>query len=566
MSDTEPAGDAPVPETAAQRRAMPNFYDIAVAAAEKFGVCKRPIPMRIYDSRKLTESYVATPCKATIESTCPACAKTARNLRMTQCYEGWHLDTEPVEDKPAPTAWQVQLLDARAELFDNFQTAKTHGDHGLMDGIREVVADLDQELRDSGIKHRIPPLEPMPKKRAVRSTKRRQDMPDLPRKKVGRKTIGQIFAGKYRPSMMITLTLPSYGKINADGGLDKNGNPASDGSPRDPHTYDYQRAARDIVHFASLVDRFKQNLRRAVGWNVQYYAVVEPQKRGAPHIHMLIRGTIPREIVKQVAAATYHQVWWPHHDPEHEIYRGSHMPVWDTKALTFADPDTGQRLVSFDEAQQILSTVDDLEPAHVVKFGAQIDPKNIKGVLGGSQEAARTIGYVTKYLTKSIAEVLDPQSRRAAEHYDRLHAELRHTPCCEGCPVWLRFGIVPKGASGKTIPGRCRRKAHRRDTLGLPGRRVLTSEKWTGKPLSEHRADRVEFVRQLMAKVGMTLPDTSHLRITPVEPGDQHCPPRDHLIMASIAQRSKWRADYGMALLAASPPGPQEQSAIQEAA
>ncbi|WP_225732254.1 helitron helicase-like domain-containing protein [Nocardia sp. JCM 34519.1] len=560
MIDMEPQDGEPLRQTAMQRRGMPNFYDIALATAEKFGVCKRPIPMRVYDPRTLTEMYVATPCKATIASTCAACAKAARAVRVTQCYEGWHLDAEPVDEKPEPTEWQVHLLTARANLLDDYQAAKAEGDEHLMDGIRELVADLDAELHDTGWTVKLAALDPLPKKRRIRSTKRRQDMPDLPRKKVSRTTIGEIFAGKYRPSMMITLTLPSYGKINPDGGRDKDGKPASDGSPRDPDTYDYQSAARDIVHFAALRDRFKKNLRRCVGWNVQYWEMVEPQKRGAPHVHMLIRGRIPREVVKQVARGTYHQVWWPYHDAENEVYGHGRMPVWDNKTATFVDPDTKAALPGFDDAR------DNLKPAHVIKFGAQIDPKHIKGVIGGTQEAARTIGYVTKYLTKSIAEVLEPQSARAAVHYDRLHAELQHTPCSETCAVWLRFGIVPQGATEKTIPGRCRGKAHRRDTLGLPGRRVLNSRKWTGKTLADHKADRVEFVRQLLGKVGMTLPETDRLQITPVEPGDQHCPPRDQLIMAHIAQRTRWRAEYATRLLAASPPGTQQLSAIREAA
>ncbi|MEU2126718.1 replication initiator protein, partial [Nocardia niwae] len=60
-----------------------------------------------------------------------------------------------------------------------------------------------------------------------------------------------------------------------------------------------------------------------------------------------------------------------------------------------------------------------------------------------------------------------------------------------------------------------------------------------------------EFVRQLLASVGIHKPDTSHLIIRPVEPGDQSAPPRDHLILAAIAQRTKWRAEYTNALLAA---------------
>ena len=85
----------------------------------------------------------------------------------------------------------------------------------------------------------------------------------------------------------------------------------ADGTPADPAAYDYQRAARDALHFAALFDRFIQNLRRFLGYDVQYFAAVEPQRRLAPHIHIAIRGTLSRAELRQVLAATYHQVWWP---------------------------------------------------------------------------------------------------------------------------------------------------------------------------------------------------------------------------------------------------------------
>ena len=99
--------------------------------------------------------------------------------------------------------------------------------------------------------------------------------------------------------MFITLTCDSYGKVGADG------------TPADPDSYDYQRAARDALHFAALFDRLIQNLRRFLGYDLQYFAAVEPQRRLAPHVHMAIRGTISRSELRQVLAATYHQVWWP---------------------------------------------------------------------------------------------------------------------------------------------------------------------------------------------------------------------------------------------------------------
>ena len=68
------------------------------------------------------------------------------------------------------------------------------------------------------------------------------------------------------------------------------------------------------MHFASLVDRWWQNLRRVVGFDAQYFGTVEPQKRITPHAHFAVRGSIPHQVVRDVTAATYLQVWWPNHD------------------------------------------------------------------------------------------------------------------------------------------------------------------------------------------------------------------------------------------------------------
>ncbi|MFI6870861.1 replication initiator [Nocardia sp. NPDC050406] len=547
MTDNTEPTRTPGKQSAATRRAMPDLHDIAQAAAEKYDVCRRPVAMRVFDPETGTVRYEGAPCKATIESVCPACAKSARALRIQQCREGWHLDAEPVDPNPEPTAAQVDILASRAEMADAYRTAKETGDIEAADAIAEVVADLDRELRESGMRGRLPALDATAKPRRTRSTRRRQDAPNLPRRKVTKRTIGQVFAGKYAPGMMITLTLPSYGAINRVGAKDAEGKVCSDGSPRDWRTYDYARAARDTIHFAALFDRWVKNMRRVIGYDMQYFAVVEPQKRGAPHLHVLVRGAISRELVKLVTEATYHQAWMPHFD--HAVYTDDNMPVWD--GVTFVDPRTRRPLHSFDDALDVIGSVDDIEPAHTVRFGAQVDPRHIQGIVPGDQ-ANKAVRYVTKYLTKAVGEVLRSDSARVLAHYDRLHQELKITPCSPRCPVWLRYGIVPRGAGEKTVPGHCKGKAHRRDTLGLPGRRVLVSRRWTGKTLPDHRADRAEFVRQLLAKVGILKPDTGHLRIRPVQPGDEDRPLREHLIMSAIAKRTAWRAEYLRAQLAES--------------
>jgi hypothetical protein len=109
-------------------------------------------------------------------------------------------------------------------------------------------------------------------------------------------------AKSYRPSMFLTVTLPFYGPVTRTG------------TPADPVTYDYRRAALDGLHFPKLVDRLWQNVRRCAGYKVQYFAAVEPQRRLAPHLHAAIGGAIPRQLLRQVVAASYAQVWWPAFD------------------------------------------------------------------------------------------------------------------------------------------------------------------------------------------------------------------------------------------------------------
>jgi hypothetical protein len=81
------------------------------------------------------------------------------------------------------------------------------------------------------------------------------------------------------------------------------GRVGEDGAPADPDAYDYTTAGRDALHFAALLDRFIQNLRRYVGHDLQYFAAIEPQRRLAPHIHIAMRGTISRAELREVIAA-----------------------------------------------------------------------------------------------------------------------------------------------------------------------------------------------------------------------------------------------------------------------
>src|SRR5690606_13976116 len=166
-----------------------------VAVAE--GVCVRPVLQRVTDTLTGHVHTLVIPCGATLASVCPPCADKARRLRIQQCREGWHL----AEDPPKPTT------------EDNDADDEDHDDED----------DGQEDEQDE---------EPV---RRVRSTRRRQDAPDLPRLPVSDRTTGRVFEtrdGKtYRPSMFLTLTLPSYGRVT------------SEVVPVDPGSYDYRRAA-----------------------------------------------------------------------------------------------------------------------------------------------------------------------------------------------------------------------------------------------------------------------------------------------------------------------------------
>ncbi len=120
--------------------------------AEADGVCGRTLVQRVTDTTTGQAQLVPIRCGSTREAVCPTCAQRNRRLRMQQCREGWHLDTEPEESD------DIDELD---------------------DGGAYVVLDDGGDL-------------PEPSRR-VRSTRRRQDAPDLPRRSVEPRTIGKVF-------------------------------------------------------------------------------------------------------------------------------------------------------------------------------------------------------------------------------------------------------------------------------------------------------------------------------------------------------------------------------------
>ncbi|GAA5086030.1 plasmid stabilization system protein ParE [Thermocatellispora tengchongensis] len=504
--------------TRAAHQRKPLARDVAEEVAKQYGVCIRPVLVRRLDTHTGASEDIDLPCGATLEAKCPSCAKRNRLLRMAQCREGWHLATEPAITPDEPNEDQRWLVEFRADV----QAARDAADQAGEDtsDYDSAIRGIDEEINQAGMRGNV--LGRIAAKR-TRTTRRRQDVPDLPKRTMTNTTLGRTFTSSdgevYRPSLFITLTLPSYGKIR-------------NGAPVDPDAYDYRRAARDALHFGKLIDRFVQNLRRVAGYDVQYFASVEEQKRLAPHLHMAIRGTLPRAEIRQIVAATYHQVWWPPAD--RVVFDGEHLPVW-ADGVGYLDPDTGEVLPTWDEALDRLDADDDAEPLHVIRFGSQLD---IQGVLAGTPDADHRIRYLSKYLTKSLGDALDTTEHR--EHAARLVEALRYEPCSPACPNWLRYGVQPKGAKPGMTPGRCRSKAHSPEHLGYAGRRVLVSRKWSNKTLAEHRQDRRTWVLEALGVQDEPTDPTRYIwRMVPE--GDASVPPLAVRLLRSVHQRQRWR-------------------------
>ena len=511
--------------TRAERLTMPLGATAIRDLTEAAGGCIRPVQLRRTNQATGEVDYEFLPCRSTLDSACPPCAQRAKSLREQQCRDGWHLEHEPDLTPAPPDETQEYWLTLRAHAQAGRDKAIANARD--VTELDELITELDDELSACGVRGRLSSRtntgDAASGKRRARSTRRRQDTPDLPKRPMSDRTTGSVFTapdGKtWRPSMFLTLTCDSYGKVGPDG------------TPADPASYDYQRAARDAVHFPALFDRLIQNLRRYLGYDVQYFATIEPQKRLAPHAHIAFRGAISRTDLRAVIAATYHQVWWP---ADRVRYQDGELPVWHEPSGNYLDPATGEVLPTWDQALDTIGPHE--EPLHVARFGPKFDAQ---GVLAGTKDANRCVGYLTKYLTKQISgcHTADTQGQRA--HAARLAEALRYEPCSPTCANWLRYGIQPKNPRPELIPGLCRGKAHRFENLGYAGRRVLVSRKWSGKTLTDHRADRKAWLMAMLDLPATDAPNFTWERVSPADP--DHMPPVQRLLHV-LNDRSAWNA------------------------
>ena len=500
----------PRPGSRADRMAQPLTRDVLRALAEHHGVCVRPLTIRRID--RATGQVVGTidvPCGARRAAKCRPCAERNRRLRQRQIRQGWHLSEEPVAAVRKPTREVVALLHLRGEfLFERDRCVGQERWEQVQD-LDDGIAEVDELLAGARVRGSLPkPGQNRSRGRTVRSTRRRQDVAALPRRPVENISVGRVYRSKtgktYQPSMLLTITLPSYGAVHT-GTRMRRGQLAACGcgqrhaerddqlgTPIDPERYDYRAQALALIFLPRLLDRFWQNYRRAAGWKIAYAGVVEMQRRLATHAHFAVRGTVARALTRQVAQATYHQVWWPaFHSAVYSVHR---PPTWDEDRGSYVDPTTQCPLRTWAQALKDLDA-EDAEPAHVARLGSV----DVRGIEAGTPDAERAIRYVTKYLTKDLADQTLIRSPDQRMHHQRLFDELAVLPCSPRCANWLLYGVQPDEAVKGLVPGRCRGRVHQKATLGYTGRRCLLSRNWSNKTLTDHRLDGRDWLRAVTA-------------------------------------------------------------------
>ena len=173
----------------------------------------------------------------------------------------------------------------------------------------------------------------------------------------------------------------------------------------------------------------------------------------------------------------------------------------------YLDPATGEVLPTWDEALDAIGPM--TRRCTWPGSGRSSTPR---ACWPGPRTPTGASGYLTKYLTKQLADCHQADTDAQRAHADRLADALRYEPCSPTCANWLRYGIQPKNPRAACAPGACKGKAHRPEHLGYAGRRVLVSRKWSGKTLADHRGDRKAW---LLETLGLRPPDPAGTDGTP---------------------------------------------------
>ena len=326
-----------------------------------------------------------------------------------------------------------QLITGRAEAQEVRDLLAAEGlDTAELD---ERIGELDQQITDAGMRGTVLPARP----RRHRSTRRRQDAAPLPRRPVSPRTVGKTYTapdGKtFRPVDVRHADLPEL-------------RPGHRGrTPADPDTYDYQprrpgraalrRAVRPVHPEPAPVRRLRPPVLR----RHRTAAAARPARAHRDPRHHLPRRA-PRGHRRDLPPGLVALHQRPSSTTATACRSGTSTPGPTSTRTPAKCSRPGTRPSTPSATRTSRSTW----PGSAQRFDAQ-------GVLAGSRDASRCIGYLTKYLTKHLGDCHQASTDAQADHAARLADALRYEPCSPTCANWLRYGIQPKNARPGLRPG-----------------------------------------------------------------------------------------------------------------
>ena len=177
-----------------------------------------PISLRRTDLGIGKTEAIDLSCGATRDDRCPSCAQRAQRLRKVQIRDGWHRTDEPAPAPKPTTEGHRALISLRASVEHMRDLAVRASEWDQVTELDDAIGEVEQAITGEGLRGTVAsphgadePAEP----KRQRSTRRRQDAPNLPRQKVQPRTVGRVYTApdgaQYRPSMWMTMTLVSHG-------------------------------------------------------------------------------------------------------------------------------------------------------------------------------------------------------------------------------------------------------------------------------------------------------------------------------------------------------------------
>lgn len=222
------------------------------------------------------------------------------------------------------------------------------------------------------------------------------------------------------------------------------------GTPIDPSTYNYEKAAGFNAHCSRLFAVFVQKLRRLTGDSVQLVRVIEFQRRGLVHVHALLKGRVD----------------------EHTFRLAIQGGI---------NPRTG-RIIQATESGGY-------------RFGRQCDIRPV-------QDAARINNYLRKLVSYAVKTAGEDLVQGAEHSFAMAKAGAKTVSCgcrLDDCQDGSRyFGSGPnKMIIAKPASHSCRRHKMARSGWGFRGHVLSASRGW-GLTFTEIRQERCQYAAERM--------------------------------------------------------------------